>query len=210
MWFEIENPDEILSPALLFYPDRIKDNLNQMIQVAGTSDRLRPHVKSHKSPELIGLQMKSGITKFKCATLEEARMVASCHAEDVLLAMPLSGPAQKGFFQLMEQYPHVRFSVLVDHPSQLAQWQALLKPLSHQLSVFIDIDAGMERTGIKPEKALRLLDQVLDEKIFHFAGLHVYDGHIHDTDYKQRVATCEQAFAPIDNLIKSIEATHGQ
>ena len=53
--------------------------------MAGGVDRLRPHIKTHKLPEVIRMQMAHGITKFKCATIAEAEMGAGCGAPDMLL-----------------------------------------------------------------------------------------------------------------------------
>ena len=61
-WFVIANAESIASPALLLYPDRIEKNLQHMIAMAGGVDRLRPHVKTHKLPQVIALKRAAGIT----------------------------------------------------------------------------------------------------------------------------------------------------
>src|SRR5438034_3156035 len=76
-WYKIANVEEVASPALLIYPDRVEENVRRMIAIAGGIERLRPHLKTHKLPELIHLQIASGIKKFKCATIAEAEMAAS-------------------------------------------------------------------------------------------------------------------------------------
>ena len=83
-WYRVENEGEIPSPALLVYPERIIRNLQRMIDIAGDASRLRPHVKTHKLPELIGMQMSMGISRFKCATIAEAEMVAGSGGKDIL------------------------------------------------------------------------------------------------------------------------------
>ena len=79
-WYTVSNADEIPSPALLVYPDRVEENIRRMIRVAGGVERLRPHMKTNKLPEVIRMQIDQGITKFKCATIAEAEMVAACLA----------------------------------------------------------------------------------------------------------------------------------
>ena len=85
-WYLVSNAGEIPSPALLVYPDRVEENIRRMIQIASGVDRLRPHMKTNKLPEVIRMHLDQGITKFKCATIAEAEMVAACLAPDVLLA----------------------------------------------------------------------------------------------------------------------------
>src|SRR5277367_1688665 len=41
-WMRIANEDEVPSPALLIYPDRVTENLKRMAATAGGVDRLRP------------------------------------------------------------------------------------------------------------------------------------------------------------------------
>ena len=113
-WYEIANVDEIPSPALAFYPERIEENIRRMIRIAGGAGRLRPHVKTHKTSEIVRLQLKHGITRFKCSTIAEAEMTAAAGAPDVLLAMQPVGPAIARFFALKRKFPGTSFGAVVD------------------------------------------------------------------------------------------------
>jgi D-threonine aldolase len=85
--------DELLTPSLVFYPDLIRRNIAAVIEaVGGRPSRLRPHVKTHKTAEIVKLQLAAGVTKHKCATIAEAEMLASVGTPDVLIAYPLVGP----------------------------------------------------------------------------------------------------------------------
>ncbi|MDD4145392.1 MAG: hypothetical protein PHN68_12240, partial [Prolixibacteraceae bacterium] len=103
-WYKIKNEDEVYSPSLLIYPERVKVNILRMINMAGDVNRLRTHVKTHKMAEITRMQMDQGITKFKCATIAETGMVAQCEAEDILLAIQPVGPDIERFFRLKEQF----------------------------------------------------------------------------------------------------------
>ncbi|MEQ8878492.1 MAG: alanine racemase, partial [Cyclobacteriaceae bacterium] len=149
--------------------------------------------------EVVNMQMEKDISKFKCATLAEAEMVAQCGARDVLLAYPLVGPNQKRFIQLMAQFQKTRFSVLVDHAQQIAGWKSLLGT-KNTVQVFIDLDAGMHRTGTVPEQADALVSH-LDDPAFLFRGWHCYDGHIHQSDFAERQVAVDQQYKSILDLI---------
>ena len=69
--------ETVASPALLVFDERIESNLQEMIRIAGSVDRLRPHCKTHKLAPIIEMEMDLGIRKHKCATLAEADMLAS-------------------------------------------------------------------------------------------------------------------------------------
>src|SRR5260370_40359027 len=91
--FEVTEIGEIPSPALLVCHRQVEENLRRMVAMAGGVERLRPHIKTHKMRELIGLQLGLGITKFKCATIAEAELAAEAGVSDLLLAYQPVGPA---------------------------------------------------------------------------------------------------------------------
>ena len=91
MWYRPENEASIATPCLLLFPERIEENIRRMIAIAGSAERLRTHVKTHKLSELVKLQLQHGIEKFKCATLSEVAMTAGAGGRDILLAYPLLG-----------------------------------------------------------------------------------------------------------------------
>ncbi|MFY8152388.1 MAG: ATP-binding cassette domain-containing protein, partial [Hyphomicrobiales bacterium] len=68
------------SPTRRMAEDEIRRKVHaiaEMLRIAGGPERLRPHLKTHKLPELIRRQVELGITKFKCATIAEAEMAAA-------------------------------------------------------------------------------------------------------------------------------------
>ena len=94
-WYSIDNVNELDSPALVIYPDRVKENILTLIKSISDINNLRPHIKTHKSSEVSTLMLKEGIKKFKCATIAEAEMLAMAGAPDVLLAYQPVGPKAK-------------------------------------------------------------------------------------------------------------------
>ena len=65
--YAINDISSIYSPGLLFYKDLIRRNIGQTIEIAGAASRLRPHVKTHKTREIVRMAMAAGILKHKCA-----------------------------------------------------------------------------------------------------------------------------------------------
>src|SRR5450759_3248640 len=70
--------------------------------------------KTHKKSEIIKMQMKHGMYKFKCATISETEMVASCGAKDILLAIQPVGPNLGRFFQLKQKFRGTKISCIAD------------------------------------------------------------------------------------------------
>ena len=121
--FQITNEAELPSPSLLIYPDRVFRNLERMLKLAGNPDRLRPHVKTHKLPEIVGMQISMGITKFKCATIAECEMTAGSGARDVLLAHQPAGPNAARLRFLMDRFPHTTLRSVIAFMTSIASHQ---------------------------------------------------------------------------------------
>lgn len=205
-WYIINNSDEVYSPSLLVYPDRIENNIRKMIEIAGSADRVRPHVKTHKMAEIIKLQMKYGIYKFKCATISETEMVAGCGAPDILLAIQPVGPNIGRFFNLKQKFNKLKISCIADNEEIIIQLSDMARKMGLETHVWLDINNGMNRTGVTPgEKAARLFRRIIDSPMLVAEGFHVYDGHIHESDLPLRQRICNDAYVSILNLIEELK-----
>ena len=208
-WYEAAGVEALPSPALLVYRERIEENTRRMLAISGGPQKLRPHIKTHKMPELVKLQLRLGVAKFKCATIAEAEMAAEAGARDILVAYQPVGPAIHRLFSLLRQYPHVRFSVIADDAEIVrALSSASCSIPGHGLEVLVDIDIGQHRTGIPPDaRAIELYELIVSLPGIKPGGLHAYDGHITEPDPGLRAKACEQAFAPVASLREQLEKT---
>jgi len=205
-WYIVDNVHEISSPSLLIFPDRIESNIRKMIEMTGSVDLLRPHVKTHKMPEIIKLQMKHGIYKFKCATISETEMVARCGVTDILLAMQPVGPNLERFFHLKQEFKEAKISCIADSEEVILQLSAMAVKTGLETHVWLDINNGMDRTGITPgEKAADLYKMIIDSPMLKAEGLHVYDGHIHESDFLLRQKICNESFTPVSKFIDELK-----
>lgn len=201
LWYEIANVTEVDSPALLVYPERAEENVRRMIALAGGPERLCPHVKTHKLAELVRMQMAHGITKFKCATIAEAEMVASCGAADVVLAHQPVGPKVQRFIQLIKTFPITSFVTIADDESAVRSLSKAAVQAGVTIKLLIDLDCGMHRSGIAPgPKAAALYRLMASLPGLAALGFHAYDGHIDDNDVALRTKNCDEAFAAVTAL----------
>ncbi len=205
-WYTISNASEVPSPALLVYPDRIKSNILRMVGITGDAHRLRPHVKTHKTPEIIRMQMELGIGKFKCATISEMEMVAGCGAGDIVLAYQPVGPNLERFFLLKKKFPEAKISCIVDSEEVALQLSAMSVRFGLQAGVWLDMNNGMNRTGIEPgEDAEKLSRKITEMPMLSLKGLHIYDGHIKQSDFSRRQKICNDSFGPVADLLDKLK-----
>jgi D-serine deaminase-like pyridoxal phosphate-dependent protein len=179
-WYDVENIEELDSPALLVYPDRVKHNINLAKDfVSGQTVRLRPHIKTHKCAYVIRLLMAAGITKVKCATISEAELALSEGIADVLIAYQPSGPKIRRIIHLKKKYD-ASISCLLDNVESALELSRECTASGITLSCFIDINVGQNRTGIDINKFSDFLCFCNSLKGIRVIGMHIYDGHIHD------------------------------
>ncbi|MBK8903441.1 MAG: D-TA family PLP-dependent enzyme [Anaerolineaceae bacterium] len=204
-WYKPSNPDTIASPALLIYPERVQQNIEHLVALAGDVNRLRPHVKTHKLPQVVKMHQGYGIHKMKCATIAEAEMLASCGVADILLAYQPVGPAQQRLISLAQAYPDSQFGCLLDNEKTLHQLAGKLQGTAVTLNIWLDIDNGNGRTGIQPgQTAENLAKQISDTPQLTFAGLHVYDGHLAHCAIADRIGQSNAAFAPVEQMMQRL------
>jgi D-threonine aldolase len=208
-WYIIDNVDEYDSPALFIYPDRIRSNISTLLENAG-AEIFRPHVKTNKIAEVCEMMLTAGISKFKAATIAEAEMLAMIKAPDVLLAYPPTAPKIRRLIHLIQKYPGTRFSCLVDHPESAQLISDLFNASGHTAFVYIDLNLGMNRTGITPEKAKDLYQKLKTLPGIQVLGFHSYDGHIRDQDEMERRKNVERAFEPVLKLKSELEKQEGK
>jgi D-serine deaminase-like pyridoxal phosphate-dependent protein len=204
--YKVRNLSEVLSPGLIFYKDLIRRNISAALQMAASPARLRPHVKTHKTREIVRLELESGIQKHKCATLAEAEMLAGCGVTDVLIAFNLVGPNCQRLAKLAGAYPGCRFSVTADHELPLTSLSEVMSIAGQRIEVLLDIDVGQHRTGVAPDSRAIYLYELIDRlPALDPGGLHVYDGHNRQEKPEDRRAAVESQTASVLELRSRLE-----
>ncbi len=102
-WTHFTGEETLPSPVLVLHWDRIEANLHRMLACIGDARRLRPHLKTHKLPEITRRQVELGITQCKVATIAEAQMAAEAGSTDILLSMQPVGPQVERFVRLIRE-----------------------------------------------------------------------------------------------------------
>lgn len=202
--YKITNIDQIDTPALAVYPCIIEASIQKALQLTAPG-KLRPHIKTCKTTEVVHLLSKQGITKFKCATIAEAEMLAIAGAKDIFLAYQPVATNITRLKALKSAYCNIHFSCIIDN-------MATAKTLSHLfiddcLSVYIDLNAGMNRTGVCPKYAGQLVHDCFELKGISIDGIHAYDGDINDIDLSvrtQRAKECFNIAIGIKNLAENL------
>jgi D-serine deaminase-like pyridoxal phosphate-dependent protein len=175
---------DLVTPALIVDAAAFDHNIATM-SAALPGPRLRPHVKAHKSTAIARRQVAAGHTNFTCATVREVEVMAAAGlGDDLLLANEVVDATRLGKVTA----DGARVTVAVDSSATIAAAVA-----GGVRECLIDVNVGLPRCGIAPDRAGALADQA------RAAGLEVrgvmgYEGHVvGNPDRAARTAQCETA-----------------
>ena len=202
--YPVSDPDPVLTPALLIYPEAIAANIESTLNLLdGNADRWRAHIKTAKLNFTLRMLLDRGVRNFKCATTLELQQACLTGATDVLVAYPLMGANARRVRDVKEDFPKVAISVLVENEKQLRQWQG------SQIGIFLDINPGMNRTGIEQTSRERVFALALAAKQvgLTFRGLHYYDGQFGSVDEPERTRTAHAGYDQLMKLVGELENT---
>ncbi|HEV2197387.1 MAG TPA: D-TA family PLP-dependent enzyme [Candidatus Acidoferrum sp.] len=196
--YRVANIENVLTPALVVYPEVISSNIEQALRLlGGDANRWRVHIKTAKLDYTLRMLVKRGVGNFKCATTLELLVACRSGASDVLVAYPMVGANARRVREIAEAFAQVRISVLAENEDQIRQWQG------SRVGAFLDINPGMNRTGIEQShsaEVVRLVRAVRNAGL-EFRGLHYYDGHYGGLEERERTAA---AHAGYDSLLKVV------
>jgi D-serine deaminase-like pyridoxal phosphate-dependent protein len=170
--------EELVTPALVLDIDAAQRNIDQMaseLRRLGQAT-IRPHYKTHKSPDLARRQVQAGAGGLSMATVWEAAVLASDGFDDLFVVNTVAHPDKIRL--LAELARDRRILVAVDEAENAAAHSAAAVSAGSTLGIFVEVDTGMNRCGVDTaEEALALASQVAELPGLRFEGITGYEGH---------------------------------
>ncbi|HEX6938410.1 MAG TPA: alanine racemase [Longimicrobiales bacterium] len=175
------------TPAAIVDLDRMGANLDRMAAYAREHGlRLRPHVKTHKTPRIAADQLRRGAAGVTVATVREAEAMAAV-ADDILLAYPPVGPGR--LERLLALPARVRLTVALDSIEAVEALAAAAAAAGREVGVLVELDLGMHRCGVQsPEAAVALALAAAELDGVAYRGVMFYPGHIREPVAQQATA----------------------
>jgi D-serine deaminase-like pyridoxal phosphate-dependent protein len=196
----ILDAERLLTPALAIYPSIVDANIDAVLRILeGDPQRWRPHVKTAKLLSVMRRLIERGITNFKCATTLELLTACEAGAQDVLIAYPCVGARALRVGEIADRFPSVSISALVEDATHVKVWKG------SRVGLFIDINPGMNRTGIQQERDSEIIEVAgaILSSALPFRGVHYYDGHQNDLDVGVRTRAAHRGY---DRLLEITRA----
>ncbi|MCC6792440.1 MAG: alanine racemase [Thermomicrobiales bacterium] len=175
---EIVSPDQILDTPVMVVDETImQTNIDEMQALANSLGvNLRPHIKTHKTPQIALRQIAAGAVGITCAKLGEAEVMVDGGVRDVLIAYPTIGELKiKRLLALQER---ARVIVGVDSHEAADQLSSAMSQAERVLDVYIEVDTGQHRSGVAAgEAAVNLGLEIARHPGLRLVGLFSHEGH---------------------------------
>ena len=169
--------EEIETPAAVVDVARMRGNLQRAAEYCRKHGLAwRPHVKTHKTPELAREQLRAGAIGVTVATPRETEIMSAV-VDDILLAYPPVGAAKLA--RLMRLPPELRLTVGLDSAAALEGLATAARTEGREVGVLVEIDAGMGRVGVQtPREAVELAVQAAQTEGVAYRGITFYPGQV--------------------------------
>ncbi|HEY7013406.1 MAG TPA: alanine racemase [Streptosporangiaceae bacterium] len=169
---------DLVTPALVLDADAAQRNIDHMateLRRMGAAT-IRPHYKTHKSPDLARRQVQAGAGGLSMATVWEAAILAAAGMDDLFVVNTVAHPAK--IRVLAELARDHRILVAVDEAANAEAHSAAAVGAGSTVGIMVEVDTGMDRCGVDTaQDALALARHVTDLPGLRFDGITGYEGH---------------------------------
>ena len=178
----------LMTPALVLDLDTLERNIQRMKKFSEEHNiALRPHCKTHKSITIARLQMGAGALGIGAATLGEAQVMGGAGIPGVLITSPIVADAKIDALMALNGQAEGLMQT-VDSMQNLRELNAAAGQAGWPLSVVIDVDVGLHRTGAATAlDAVELVEAAVVSENLIYSGVQGYAGQImHIEDFAER------------------------
>lgn len=166
------------TPVLCVDLDRFEHNLRTMARIVQSAGKAwRPHVKGHKTTAIAARELREGALGITCAKLGEAEVLAAAGMRNLLVANVIAGARKVDRAAALCR--SAELILCCDHYAQAEPLAAACRRIGVRCRVLVDINVGMNRTGIRPGKDAVELGQAIDRLDgLELVGIMGYEGHL--------------------------------
>lgn len=177
--------NQLETPVAIVDLDRLEANIEKFqayLSQHGIANR--PHIKTHKIPEIAHMQIKAGAVGITCQKIGEAEVMAQAGIEDIFLPYNIIGPAK--LERLMRLTRRVNLSVTADSEFTVKGLSAAAQAAGIELPVLVEFDTGAQRCGVQsPQEAADLARLIARAPGLHFGGLMTYPSNQNTDPFAQ-------------------------
>ncbi|MFB3920538.1 MAG: alanine racemase [Terriglobia bacterium] len=180
------NYRDLSTPALAIDLDVVERNLDRMAKRCRQHGiGLRPHTKTHKTPEVARMQLERGAVGLTVAKVGEAEAMAAAGLDDILIAFPIFGGEK--LRRIAELAKTRRLLLSLDNEATALELSRAAAAQGSTVGVLVEFDAGFHRCGLPPgPPCVQLARKIEKLPGIGFRGLMTYFGHVWGTAEERR------------------------
>jgi D-serine deaminase-like pyridoxal phosphate-dependent protein len=166
--------DRLETPVAIVDLDKLQANISKL-QKYMDEHKIdnRPHIKTHKIPEIAHLQVNAGAVGITCQKIGEAEVMSQGGIKDIFIPYNILGEAK--LERLMHLTRRVKISVTADSEVTVRGLAAASQKEGSTLPVLVEFDGGFGRCGVQsPQEAADLARVIARSAGLHFGGLMTY------------------------------------
>lgn len=210
---ELYQPVEKLeTPALLVDVDTMERNIEEYAAFAKENDvSLRSHVKTHKNAEIAALENEmtdgGGVC---CQTLGEVETMARNGIDDIYLSYQVVGDQKLDRFCWLSQKVD-KLATTVDSVATIEMLQDAASEHETTVSVILEIDIGLHRTGVSPDQdAVALAERIDEATNLEFDGILAYEAHVKSEAESEAEYDdfCSEVMKKAQGVVESINSSN--
>ena len=165
---------QLETPVAVVDLDKLEANiagLQRYLDEHGIANR--PHIKTHKIPEIAHMQIDAGAVGITCQKIGEAEVMARAGIRDIFLPYNIIGEAK--LERLMRLTRRTNLSVTADSAFTVRGLSAAAREAGLELPVLVEFDTGLHRCGVQsPREAADLARLIAGSPGLRFEGLMTY------------------------------------
>ena len=203
-----QRKENLDTPALLIDLEIFEANIERLAHYCRDHQTAwRPHSKAHKCPEIARLLLKAGASGITCAKLSEAEVMVAGGIDDILVANQIVTPNKLKRLAALQH--RARVLTTLDNLQVVEPMGAAAEAEGSVIPVLIDVDIGMNRTGVAPgQPVLDLARKITATPGLVLEGVMGYEGHVIDMHPPEaKLRACHQA---LDRLLESRDLLLGE
>jgi D-serine deaminase-like pyridoxal phosphate-dependent protein len=165
---------DLETPVVVVDLDKLEANIAKLqTYLSSHGIANRPHIKTHKIPEIAHMQIRAGAVGITCQKLGEAEVMANAGRADIFLPYNIVG--EKKLARLAELMQRATMSVTADSEYTARGLSDAARAAGKTLPVLVEFDSGAHRCGVQsPQEAAALAKFIADQPGLTFGGLMCY------------------------------------
>ncbi len=178
--------ENLKTPTILLNQDALENNIKSYQKICDDNKKeLWPMIKTHKSTELLKMQIAAGATGALCGTLDEAEACCKIGLKKIMYAYPVA--SKESIERVIELTKKSDFIIRLDNFEAAKMINDMAIVADVVISYTIIVDSGLHRFGLPVNKVVEYADSLKNMKGLRLRGISSHPGHVYGARTEQEI-----------------------